>query len=317
MLKPVGDAVTKDLVIALPDFSIFCLLPSQGGDSVQTILEAFSLCIRWEIVDDAVVGKLTNCEINHPAQTSRKALSDFIREVGRNGVANISNLSQYIAEQRPGASESWTDAMLLVMTGTTVDQEFIGDYPFNIRMYTDLTPTDWQLIKAKKPFAVSALSGAAQEALLTVMMQSRNRILQEDSTDPALWQTLDPQRLIVNTELSEEPGLIGFTTAPGEVDSVQQAGSNYSNRKKALGREPLYQPCLRRRLSISVLGASPQEHIKTGFSETVPDVSKPVVWSQLPAKIAKQFREAAGNRQIGAPAQAAPPPVAQGVPSPR
>ena len=295
MLNPLAGQLDKDLVMALPDFSIFAMLPGQGTPSIESILEGFSLCDRWNVVDGAAVASLTTCEIDHPSQTVRKAISDFIDEVGEHGVADIVSLSRYNSSQRPTASECWTDAMLLVMAGATVDQEFIGDYPFNIRLYAALTPQDWLLIRAHKPFRASSLSGFAQEELLNVLLQSRSRVQRDSGTDPALWSTLDFQHLTIDTELKEESALIGSAKVPGEVDTVDQAVFNYERRKKELGREPLYQPCLRRRLAITVSAGTPKETVKTGFSEAVLNGSKPVVWSQLPPEIAKAFKQAMGQ----------------------
>jgi hypothetical protein len=289
MLEPIAKAVSHDLVIALPDFSMFALF-DQGGASVKSMLGRYSLCDRWIVVDDAAVACLTPCEISEPSQAKRSVLRKFLASVGTQGVAGISALSEYVSDQRPAASETWVDVMMLVMAGVIVDQEHVGDYPYNIRLYAGLNPSDWAAIRSGRPFPAATFSAHAQEDLIELLLQSRS-ILEKSHTDPAYWQTLDLTKLVVSATLDEKPVLIGFTTIGGEIGDAGFLGMQYKQRMKHLDHEPLYQPATRRKLTLTIRSPDPNESIRTGYSEIQPGNSKAVVWTKLPKEFQADFQK--------------------------
>lgn len=317
VLAPVAKVIGKDLVIALPDFTIFSTIAAvNGGITVHSVLDWFSICNSWTVVDGAAVGCLTNCELENPAQAKRSAIQKFVDATGREGVADISALSEYVAGQRPASSDSWTDVMMLLLAGVAFDSEYAGDYPFNVRLYTELDRNDWAVLRSGQPFPASALSSRARSELLNVLLDSRSRkdadrgaVSNEMGpvSDPANWQTLDPSQLTVIATLEEKPVLIGFTSG-GNVTDVREQGLNYDRRRKELDHEPLYKPAVRRRLSLKISSTGPNESVSTGFSEVTSGKSKAVVWKDLPPDLAAEFKEGieASRRQDGG--TAVPPP---------
>lgn len=298
MLKPLARALEPDLVMALPDIS-FAPLIEGGGDksaTVGSLLGRYSLCDTWSVVDGAAVGRLTVCECDYPAQANRSALAKFVTAVNKAGVIGISALSDYMSDQRPAASDSWTDVMMLAMASLAVNQDFIGDYPFNVRLYLSLGQSDWALIRSGRPFTASQFSGPAQVNVLTLLVQSRS-IIDKGHDDPALWHTLDFTHLTVTPNLENKPVLIGLTGLGGDIRDAQGSGLFYAMRKRDLGREPLYQPGTQMKLTLTVSSPFQGESIKTGFSEVTPGDGKPVVWNQLPSDLAAQFKSGMDSDQ--------------------
>lgn len=292
ILGPMARALGPDLVIVLPDISFFPLLEGSHDKSatVGSFLGRYSACDTWSVVNGAAVGSLTSCECGYPAQANRSALAKFVTAVNKAGVIGISALGDYMADQRPTASDSWTDIMMLAMANLVIFQDYVGDYPFNVRLYLALDKSDWALIHTGRPFPASALSGPAQENLLNVLVQSRS-VIEKEHGDPALWHTLDFTRLTVTAELESKAVLIGFTGPGGEVRDAADSGLQYAMRKKSLGREPLYQPGTQKKLKLTVASPFPGESIETGFAEVTPGDTKPVVWNQLPPDLAAQFKK--------------------------
>ncbi len=307
-LEPIAKLVGTDLVVALPDISVFAVLEAGGGKgTIEDALAKFSMCDSWTVSDGAAVARLSECEALNPSQAKRTVLAKYLRSTSSGGVAGISTLSDYVDNQRPGSSETWTDAMLLAMAGAVLDQEFVGDYPFNVRLYTKFNSDDWSHIKSGRPFTASALSALAQADLLDLLLHSRSR-LEKSKQDPGFWQTLDFTKLTITATLEEKPVLIGFTMVGGEVYDVQQSAWNHDMRKKSLGHEPLYQPGMRQKLLLTIASPTNGEMVTTGFSEVKPGDSKPVVWSALPGQMAAEFKKALASRREPAFGGSQPPP---------
>jgi hypothetical protein len=293
-LKAVAAQVPSDMALVLPDFSLFAIMQAgDGNGTVDSVLSGYGMAVDWEVVDGALIGRMPVCERLMPAQVKRSVLAKLLGSMGAQGVATTNMLAQYIANQRPAASDSWCDAMMLVLAGKTLDQEFIGDYPHNIRLYTALSEPDWQLIRSGEAFPASRLTPRVQTALGSLLLQSRSR-MNSEKPDPATWPTLDPNKVVIRAELIDEQVLIGFTGYGASVDKVESAALSYDMRKSELRREPLYQPAMRRKLKLSIFCVTNWANVETGFSEVVPDPKfKPVPWKDLPEEMAKKFRERA------------------------
>ncbi|MGV3616632.1 MAG: hypothetical protein ACO1SV_14995 [Fimbriimonas sp.] len=314
MLKPVAAAVGMDVAAALSDASIFPVMMSVHGDGkVKSVLESYSAMLDWSVVDGALVGRLTMTERLYSTQTRRSVLQSLVKNASADGVASVDTIGRYVAEQRPGASEGWNDAGLMILGGVLLDEAFIGHYPFNTRLYTRLGPQDWNLIRSGEAFPASAFTPATQRALRDLLLHSRD-VLAHDKVDPGFWPSVRPDTLTVRAELVEQAVLIGFTSLSAEIDEVGRTAWQYDMRRKSLGREPLYRPATRRslKLTISRTAGTPEENVVTGFSEVHPDPNqKAVEWRKLPKEIAEAFstsleemRKAMQNQQNGDP----PPP---------
>jgi hypothetical protein len=237
-------------------------------------------------------------------------LQQFLRTTANEGVASASTLASYVANQRPLASDTWIDAMMLAMAGKVVDNEYIGDYPHNVRFYAALTPADWALIRTGEPFSAAALSSRVRPLIRKVLLQSRNRMQDRDEPDPAYWPSIEPRALVIQAELIEEPVLLAFTGYGASVQTLESAGANYDLRKRELKREPTYQPAQRRKLKLTINSVSEHQRVTTGFSEVFPDpLHKPTPWKQLPGTMPKQFEEASlrFKKFQTIPGQAPPP----------
>jgi hypothetical protein len=293
-LGPVAKLVGADMVVALPDITVLAMAVPGGVSTIGEVLAKYSACITWRITDGAAVGCLTGIELANPTQARRSALKAFIDEVGKDGVIGTTVLAKYIADQRPGASESWIDAMMLVLAGIVIDQEHIGEYPYNIRLYTQFDRNDWAQLHSGKPFAASRLSGGAQKVLLDLLVQARSSV-DKSHEDPAFWQTLDMARLTLTAEVEESPVIVGNTTLGGEVHDANSAGMDYEMRRHALGKEPLYQAATRRKLELTVASPVEGQKITTGFSDIDLGAGKPVAWKDLPKDLAAEFKKGIEN----------------------
>lgn len=303
VLSSVAAKVAPDLVVALPDLSLMNLPAASHGATVEATCGAYALAVAWRFGDGAILGTLPDCERLAPAQTRRAVLSGFVQNAQRNGVPTPNDLASYLADQRPGASDTWSDVMLIVMSGVVVDQSFIGDHPYNLRFGRSLSDDDWRLVGVGRPFSAASLSAAARAALMAVLLQSRER-LETGKPDPATWPSLSSDRLVVTPETNGDEVVIAYGGFSADVYEPQRALSNLPQRKKELGREPLYRPARRRQIKFRIAPAGADElGVTTGFAEVMPDPgTKPTVWAELPEAI----RKAAGNGVEAAPPVAAP-----------
>lgn len=312
VLPKLAAAVTPDMAIALPDISLFVVgLGGQGGNSVRAILEPFSQVVDLTMADGAVIGELPLFERSaFSSQVRRPVLAKFIATEKAKGVANIETLSEYVRGQRPSASNCWTDAMLSMIAGVVIDQEYIGDYPYNMRLYTQLDKSDWILVRSGQPFLASQLSLAARRELADVLLQARSR-LDVEQGDPAIWNSLDPVDISIKAELVKEDVLIGWTGVAAEVSSVRDMATNHDMRRRSMTSDPLYQPASRQKLKLTISSVASGDHVETGFTEVSPNAAvKPTTWDKLPAAIAKEFKDALeAMRKAETPAQGVPPPV--------
>lgn len=311
LLPKLAAAITPDMAIALPDVSMFVLgLGGQGGNSVRAILAPFSQVVEMTMEDGALIGELPLFDRSpFSSQVKRPVLAKFIATEKAKGVANIETLSEYVRGQRTSASNCWTDAMLLVMAGIVIDQEYIGDYPYNMRLYTQLGKSDWALIRSGQPFLASQLGVAARRELSDVLLQARSR-MDAEKGDPALWSSLDPADISIKAELIKEDVLIGWTGISAEVGSVRDMADNHDMRRRSMTREPLYQPAVRQKLKLTISSIAGGDQVETGFTEVSPDaVVKPSTWDKLPAAIAKEFKDVLETmRKLENPPQGVPPP---------
>jgi len=303
MLQPVGNAVHVDLVMALPDISIFALIEPKKTETVGSILGQYSMSDMLTVVDGAAIGRLSVCECDYPAQANRAAVQKFIGAADKKGVLGISAISDYMSDQRPTASDSWTDVIMLMMAGLVINQAYVGDYPFNVRLYLSLSKNDWALIRSGRAFPASAFSEAAQEDLLKLLVQSANCLEKERHGDPALWQTLDFSRLTVAATLETKAVLIEITEPGGNISDAKNAGTLYDIHRKSLGHEPLYQPATQQTLELTIRSPAPDESVKTGFSEVTPGKTKPVTWQNLSSDLAAQFKSGIDQEAKGRAAE--------------
>ena len=291
-LTKLSQAITPDLALVLPDLAMMAVGEfAKGPGTVRSLLESFSSVLNWAVVDGAVVGKMALSERVSPAQVRREAIRSYLARVGVVGVADLAIWSEYVAAQRPAASDTWTDAIMLVMAGNVLDATFLGDYPYNLRLYTRLDRDDWALLRAGSAFPASALSQKAREALRDVLLYPRSR-MERNAKDPASWPSLDPKALEIRAAIVEEEVLIGWTGFGARVDPVSSMAMNYDSQRARLGRDPLYQPAVRRKLTLEIRSISNREHVETGFAEVAPSATvKPSTWEKLPEPIALAFRQ--------------------------
>ena len=308
MLDAVATSISSDLVMALPDFTLFAALQSiEPHTTVETVLDTYTAGLQWTTLDGAVIAQLNGYYLDRQSQAKRSVLRKVVGGVGKSGVADVSILSQYVDQQRPAASDGWMDTMLLVTAGVVLDQEFVGDYPQNMRLYVRFDKDDWAKLRSSQPFVASDLSPHAREELLNLLLQSHNRI-DTEASDPAYWQTLDPNLLTIQPKIEEKSILIGFTQLGGEVGSVSELAGNYEWRRRDLGREPLYQPAVQTKLTLTIRSQGEGEKVTTGFSAVVPSKAKPVMWNQLPADLSAVFKKIVSANRIQQKGQVGQPP---------
>jgi hypothetical protein len=313
MLPALGKRVGLDMAMALPDMSVFSLgVGGSGTPTVGAIMRRFSTTVDWAVRNGAVIGKLPTCEQFGGAQVKRDVLAKLLQSVRKQGVVDAASLARYAADQRPTASDSWADVMMLALAGPILDQSYVGDYPYNVRLYTALSKADWQLIETGQPFIADRLSPNARRALQSVLLQSRSRMAEDRNSpgvkDPAYWPSLNASDLIVTADLVESPVLIGWTSAVAEVSSAKECGQMYEMRRKHLSKEPLYQPATRKKLSLKVVCRGEELGIETGFSEVMPGSSPAVTYMNLPANLKAEFEEGQKMMRLR-PTEGEPPPA--------
>lgn len=308
MLVAVSATISHDLVMALPDFTLFAALqPLDAHTTVESVLDTYTAGLMWTTKDGAVIAQLNGYYLDRQSQAKRSVLRKVVTDVGKSGVADVSSLSEYVNQQRPAASDGWMDTMLLVIAGIVLDQEYVGDYPQNMRMYVRFDKDDWTKLRSGQLFAASDLSPHAREELLNLLIESHNRI-NPDTSDPAYWQTLDPSQLTIRPKIDEKAILLGFTQLGGEVGSVSDLAGTYEWRRKDLGHEPLYQPAVQTKLTLTVSSPAEGEKVTTGFSVVIPSKTQPVVWTQLPAEVAAEFKKIVNSTHVQQNGQDGKPP---------
>ena len=291
VLMPLAAALKEDLVVALPDFAVMGLMGEKNA-TVETTMRAFCLFDDWTVANGAFVGRLPSSERRDRAQTRRAVMAEFVRSAREVGVPGPAALAQYLAGQRPQASEGWTDVMMLVMSGVALDQTHVGDYPFNLRLGAALTDGDWVRLRSGKAVTMPELSGGARAALLTLLVQSRER-MGSDGSDPVQWRDFPNVPLTISSKVEEENVVLGFQGGITEVITPKDAGYGYRRSKQALEAEPLYRPGRRRKLTLTVTNPAEGEPVNTGFADvTVDPRATAVPWTGLPAASRKAFEAA-------------------------
>jgi hypothetical protein len=307
LLTKIGKTVSVDVALAVPDLAMM-ILSAPEGNSVRSNFQRMCGVMNLDTADGAVIGRIPISDRFASSQVKRKVLESFVAKVRAAGIANVHSLSEYVNGQRPSASASWVDAMLLVTSGIVLDDAYLGDYPYNLRLYTKLTQGDWTLLESGLSFAASQLSRPAQEQLYDVLVQARSRLARE-TPDPGLWKTLAFSDLQIRTVVKQEQVLIGFTSVAAEVRSVSDSASMYEMRLKALKREPLYQPASRRRFELTISSALDEESVQTGFSEVTPTANvKASSWDKLPPAMAAEFKKVLESEKRSEGIGGVPPP---------
>ncbi|RYG44422.1 hypothetical protein EON79_14930, partial [bacterium] len=245
-LDPVAKTVTQDMVVALPDFTLMALITG-GVTTVRSALTALAMVDDWTVKEGAFVGRLPVSERRNRSQTRRSILSGFLRRTGNVGISGPAAMAQYLAGQRPQASESWVDVLMLGLSGVAFDQSYAGDYPFNLRLGAALSEDDWAKLRTGEPFEAEALSPNARRALTTLLVQSRQRMSSEGA-DPVRWPDFPNAPLMLSAKVTDEDVLMGIQGGMSNVMTIENAGFDYRTGKKALGSEPLYRPGRRRTL---------------------------------------------------------------------
>lgn len=317
-LTPVANSISCDLVMVLPDFSLFALLePTSGEPKIRGILSKYSVTINWKLFKGAAIGQVSESEYRNPTQCHRQVLRAFIAAEAKQGVSNIQSLSQYVLAQQSASSNCWLDVMMLALSGKVIDQEYLGDYPYNVRLYGKLDQDDWAKLRGNKSITANELSQPVKKELIDLLFHARSRMEDDHprgdgdnghTKDPSLWRTLDLSRIIVSPELSESTVLIGYTMLGGEVSNAHDAGLNYDHRRSHLNSEPTYQPAQKRTLKLKIGTGEPQELVVTGFSEVTPTTDKSVIWNQLPAPLKAEFNKGREEMRRSQPDQTKVPP---------
>ncbi len=314
VMKPVAKAISTDLVMACPDSGWFALVNENDllKRKVCDTLKSTGGSVRWNYDDGALVGSLLVRERFTKSQVNRNQIQRLINAKKTDGVIDMQTTSSYIAGQAVAASDSWMDAMMLIVSKITLDQSFVGDYPFNFRLYSSLTNSDWALINSEKPFSVSMLSPGAFNTLSTLLLNTRSSM--EDTTpDPGFWNRLLPGDLTMQAQLSTENVLVNKSNLSNSVTPVRLAAYEYSRYKQETGKEPTYRVGTRKMITLLISREGSQEEpIKTGFTQVeLVGSSKEVPYTELPADILKEFQEALKRKATppdmgAAPAKSSP-----------
>lgn len=288
LLRPLAKALKRDLVVALPDSAVKNLL-SLDQTSVEGVVKAFSPFDDWTLADGALVGRLPVSERDDRAQTRRTVLATFIRSTQTSGVPRSASLATYLAEQRPRASESWTDVMVLILSGVVLDESYIGDYPFNLRLGEALTDADWARLRTGRALGMADLSLGAREALLRLLVDSRER-MSVDDPDPVRWRGFPSVPLTLAAKVEEEDVVLGIQGGLLNVITPEDAGHDYRSEKAVLGSEPLYKPARRRKLTLTITNPAEMSSVSTGFADvSVSPDGREVPWTELPTALRKGF----------------------------
>ena len=291
LLRPLAQRLKRDLVVALPDMSIMATLEGDKG-TVGAALGGFCQTVDWTLAPEALVGRLPVSERRYPTQARRSAMGEFIRRTRGEGVPSSGAVAAYVASQRPGASESWSDAMLLVLSGVVLDESNIGDYPYNLRLAGALTPEDWVRLRSGRPLAMRELSAGARNTLSQLMVQSRER-LSSSNPDPVRWAGFPNVALVLTAKIEDEKVVLESHNGLINVTAVNGAGYMYRSRKAEEGEEPTYHAARRRRLRLDIGLPGEPRTVETGFADvTVEKGAKAGPWTALPPEWRAEFETA-------------------------
>lgn len=309
VLPPLGDLLKCDVCFAIPDMAFFAFNPPNGNPTIQKFLQSYGEFANLRVVDGALIAKRPSSDQFGFGQVKRNVLAKLAKSIDAEGVMQIKDISAYVADQRPVASNTWTDVMMLIGFGATLDQKFIGDYPYNVRLYSRLTDQDWALLRAGQPFTASSFTKNAELALYDVLLQARQRLMGEDET-PALWPTLDRDHIMVQPTIQEQDVLICYGEIPPSIYTPYEAGGQYPRLKDRGNGEPLYRIAKRRTLTLKIYPDRGAQSVETGFTEVIPSPNtKRVEYRDLPEAMLLEFKKAHEARTP--PDQGGPPPPAK------
>ena len=168
--------------------------------------------------------------------------------------------------------------------------------------------------------ALGGLSVGARDALLRLMVQSRER-MNSGHPDPVRTAGFPDIPLTIVAKVEDELTVLGFQGGIIDVMTAMDAGAGYQRAKTKLGAEPTYRAARRRKLTLtvtptgrtfwtppvplsSVSGESPtvmiphsedEMLVQTGFADvTVERGAKAGPWTALPPEWRAAFAE--GNK---------------------
>lgn len=293
LLMPISKLVDQDLVVPLVDGAIVSLaMIGEGQPTVQAVLENYSTALDFEVLENAIVGQLPLAERLQPAQCRRSALDWVTRSVKPDEMIRLTTWGDYLSRQAPSASEAWSDAFMLMLSGVRIDDRHIADYPYNLRLGLQFTPSDWQLIRSEKRFSAAQFSFGAMQALRALLLNSLQNV-QGWPVPAALWPSFDAKDLQIQATQKQELILLQTNQSndlAGRAESAELAGSSYKWRKELSKSEPLYIYGIQYDITITIQSLLTKETVETGLTDVLIDPSvKAVPWQQLPAEYREQF----------------------------
>ncbi len=292
-IQGIGTVSTCDIAIAVPDASLFATISdaqSKTSRTLKNVLAKFSLADEWTVADGAAVARLTATEAADRGQVRRHVFRKYVQAAQAKSIVGMNELTAFVNDQRLIASETWVDAMMLSISNFGIADDYIGDYPYNVRLYGSLTSSDWALLQSGKAFPISALSGSAQGQVEPLLIQSRSR-MEGQGSDPALWLSLAPSDLIGKATVLDEPVVVCWIPGGAQIRTPESAGMQHDSFSKSLKQELLYQPARRQKVKL-VIRCSTGESVETGFSNVILKPSDaPVSWQNLPPALAAEFKK--------------------------
>ena len=162
MMTALANSVGRECALVMPD-GIDSILTDQGfinvRPRVKDVLRRFSSQIDFSLQQDVLIGAVAAIDAGYRSQASRDGLVKTC--AARPIFYDTATLAEFDAHQPSYASECGTSRYALNHAGTLVDGD-IG-FPWSMRVYRSLTPTDWKKIRGGA--TVADLSPAAQTAL--------------------------------------------------------------------------------------------------------------------------------------------------------
>ena len=288
LLAPVAASLKEDFVVALLDASHTAVLGLGGRMTVEDALRRLSPIDDWTMVEGALVGRLPVSERVHRAQARREAMARYIDQTAKVGFPDLATTIGYLNAQNGAASESWSDLLMLDLSGATpVDAT---DYPFVLRFAGLLTNGDWARLGGRNPIALTDLSRASRAALIDALANARERMGGEQP-DPATWPGFPNAPMALTAKVVDEEVLVYLDGGGGEhASTVAEASSIYEDLRAYIGKEPLYRCGHRRRLALTVARPGTEEKVTMNFGEvTITPGAKAVSYKELSAATVAEF----------------------------
>ena len=301
-LKPVAAVVGSDFVIALPDSTWYCFRFDTTRKPTQTVRDAlglFSNSDEWITDGEAAIACLTPMEAKLRTQTYRKVFEQFVDFGRHHFMVSLPDVAFYLAKQRAMASDAGSDAAINAASCRVVMSEAYGsDFPYNVRLFASLSKADWEKLKSKKGFPLSALSKAVISQIETILLQSMARIYPSDPStlergigDPGTWPSLEASNLSVRAVVEEVPVLLTWTGDFSQVETAELAGAAYKVRVNTHQGDIRYQTATNLSVKITISNGK-GDSVETGFTTTLFDhQAKPIEWKDLPAPMVTAFKK--------------------------